>query len=78
LLKHQPFIIVLPDLASAEAIPYNLFLIIGHWVIMVAVIIFAEQAFRRLTDCQRSTRETPRAMYRDRYFFSGFYNMARF
>ena len=50
LLKHRPLYYRLAISGNKqEAIPYLLFLIIGHWVIMVAVIIFAEEAFRRIT-----------------------------
>jgi len=48
-LKHRPLYYRLARSGNKEEIPYRFFLIIGHWVIMFAVVIFAEQAFRRVT-----------------------------
>lgn len=49
LLKHQPLYYRLAMSGNKQkGIPYLLFLIIGHWVIMLAAIIFAEAAFRRI------------------------------
>jgi len=47
-LKHGPLYYRLARAGNHEEIPYRFFLIIGHWVIMMAVIIFADEAFRRL------------------------------
>lgn len=49
-LKHRPLYYRLAKAGNPQtAIPYLLFLMIGHWVIMVSAIVFAEAAFRRVT-----------------------------
>ncbi|MEO6254662.1 MAG: hypothetical protein ABIO79_15225 [Ferruginibacter sp.] len=49
LLKHQPLYYRLTLSGNKpKGISYLLFLIIGHWIIMLAAIIFAEGAFRKI------------------------------
>jgi hypothetical protein len=49
-LKHRPLYYRLAKAGNPQTkIPYLLFLIIGHWFIMVSAVVFAEAAFRRVT-----------------------------
>ncbi len=49
-LKHQPLYYRLSMSGTKlEQIPYLLFLLIGHWSIIVALVIVSSSAFRRIT-----------------------------
>jgi len=47
LLKHVPLAYRL-QFSKQRAVPYILFLLIGHWLILLVVILFAELPFRQL------------------------------
>lgn len=47
-LKHLPLCYRLHVAGQPRAVPYILFLVVGHWFIFLFVIIFAEPAFREL------------------------------
>lgn len=48
---------------SRKEISYLLFLIIGHWIIMLSLIIFAEEAFRAVTGMQQINPADPVSGY---------------
>lgn len=45
-LKHRPVYYRLAKAGKGQSIPYVLFLIIGHWVIMLMLVIFSVDAMR--------------------------------
>jgi hypothetical protein len=47
-LKHLPLSYRLHVTGQSRAVPYIIFLVVGHWFIFLFVIIFAEPAFREL------------------------------
>ena len=50
LLKHRPLYYRMAISGTKpKDIPYTFFLIAGHWVIMLSLVIFSEEAFRKIT-----------------------------
>lgn len=48
LLKHKPLAYRLRKNGKTEPVPYIIFLLVGHWFIMLFAIVLSEQAFRQL------------------------------
>ena len=58
LLKRRPLYYRLAMYGSTQKeIPYAFFLIVGHWVIMLFLVIFSEEAFRKLTGLPMINKE---------------------
>ncbi len=61
ILKHRPVYHRLSTLPAGEQknIPYLIFLIIGHWVIMLAVVVIAEAAFLEIIQLPKVPVDAP-------------------
>ncbi|MFZ1453891.1 MAG: hypothetical protein WAT20_14390 [Ferruginibacter sp.] len=59
-LKHRPVYARLANQAKPQkGISYMLFLIIGHWLIMLAVVMIAESAFRNIIGLPQLPTDNP-------------------
>ena len=58
-LKHLPlYYRMLKNGRSAREIPYYIFLVIGHWLVILIALLFSESAFRKLFHLKQASRTT--------------------